>query len=210
MSLLKIILVFALFSFACTKNSETANDVKISSSVSQNTNGKLPDENPPLITIEESGGMCNLCAGYELKILSDRTAIFEGNYFAEKEKTVKGKIGFTKEKKNSERKLTEEEFENLLKKFEDVKFFNLADRYIPASNCPENWTDSSTIHISFAKNENTKTIHYYRGCKGSEELKKLADLENFIDKMFDTEKWLSKSTMVNSEILDEPIEQLTK
>ena len=211
MNLLKIIFVSALFSFACTKNSEQTNKIEISSPISQNTNSELFDENAPLIIVEESGAWCGPCPSYKLSIFSDRTATFEENFFVEKEKPKepKGKYILSKKQKTLKRKLTERDFKYLLGKFDEIDFFNLADKYIPTDNCPINMSDASTIHFTFLKNNKSKTIHYYRGCDGSEELKKLEDLQKSFDKIFDTDNWLNKGFLVaDYEVVEEPSENI--
>lgn len=113
--------------------------------------------------------------------------------------------GISKEKRSCfkdeieklEKKLNSDEIEALKKEIEKSKFFSFEDDYSQNSkNCLPPPTDLSTTIITVKSKEKEKTITHYKGCfvkqAFSEEdaLQSLTDLENKIDEIVGTKKWI--------------------
>jgi hypothetical protein len=83
----------------------------------------------------------------------------------------------------------------LVGEFERIKFFSLKDRYAKEEDgCPSVWTDQGAAVVSIAINGKTKTINHYHGCgrgvSGTAYPPELTALEDKIDEVIGTGKWL--------------------
>ncbi|HVE57897.1 MAG TPA: DUF6438 domain-containing protein, partial [Pyrinomonadaceae bacterium] len=121
-----------------------------------------------------------VCPAYKLDIQPDGKVIFEG-------------IDFTKIKGKAESRLSEEKMNQLNAEINKSDFFSLKDSYTQNSgNCPNATTDSETVTTSVKLRDKEKTIVHYHGC-GNDETRKLSNLENKIDEIAETEKWIGKT-----------------
>ncbi len=123
------------------------------------------------------------CPVYELNIKPDGKVIFEG-------------IQDTKVKGKTESNLSKEKTNQLISEIENAGFFLLKDFYDKGSgNCPTIATDNPTVTLSIKFNEKGKVITHYLGCI-EEPLKmeifpqKLYNLENKIDQIVETKRWI--------------------
>jgi hypothetical protein len=132
----------------------------------------------PVITLERSPCF-GTCPVYKLAIYSDGKVEYEGLEFVKKTGKAEGRI-------------TEDELKQLISEFEKIDYFNLADQYVSGSkkNCPEVWTDHPTAATSLNWNGKKKTVVHYHGCRGATVLKQLTALENKIDEVAKTERWI--------------------
>ncbi|HQU85773.1 MAG TPA: DUF6438 domain-containing protein [Pyrinomonadaceae bacterium] len=167
-----LLIVFLLFYFDC-------GSVKNSPPQNQNVMQKIP--NDLQITLERT--VCyGRCPAYKLSVKADGTVLFEG-------------IDFTKVKGKTEGKISEEKLKQLVKAFQDADYFNLNGKY-DYENCNQ-MTDHPSATTSIQMDGKTKTIGHYHGCKdGSnsfkDELVKLSRLEDKIDEIVETKRWIDE------------------
>ena len=189
---------------ACAKNIETLkvndkiNNTAISPTATRQSNivEVSKNEAEPIITVEEMGTFCIQCASYKISIFPDRNVIFEGESFVKSLASTNN--SFVKKKTVTKQRLPEAKLQKLVAEFENIGFLGLSDKYISEQNCPENWSDASTVHIYYRSDKKLKTIDYYRGCRGSEELEHLDKLMKYIDTQFKTNDWLYRSFLANT------------
>jgi acetamidase/formamidase len=118
------------------------------------------------------------CPSYKVTITQDGTVTFEGRDFVKTKGTVTAQI-------------RSEEFQQLVDEFEKIKYFSLRDRYTEsADGCTSVVTDNPNANTSLSLNGRVKSVSHYFGCRGPEVLPKLAALENKIDEIAGTEKWI--------------------
>ncbi len=118
-----------------------------------------------------------VCPIYKLTVKADGSVLFEGEKF-------------TKTKGKAEGRISKEKVRELVKEFEKADFFDLNGEY----DCYQ-MTDNPSALTSIQINGKKKSIDHYRGCrKGSadfeKELSKLTELENKIDEIAGTRKWI--------------------
>ena len=132
----------------------------------------------PVITLERT--VCfGTCPAYKLTIYSDGKVEYEGEEFV-------------KQKGKAEGRITEAELKELVREFEKIDYFNLDDHYGSGNkkNCPESWTDHPTAATSLNWNGKKKTVVHYHGCRGSAVLNQLTALEDKVDEVAKTERWI--------------------
>ena len=140
-----------------------------------------------LITLERSPCF-GVCPFYKLTISANGKVTFEPKSISQDYKLVSGKI--------SKGSVTQEQLKQLISEFEKINFFSLKDRYGKSwdysadENCPEIWTDHSSAETSITINGKTKTVDHYHGCTGSSLLENLNRLEDRIDEIVNTKRWL--------------------
>ena len=133
-----------------------------------------------LITLQRSTCF-GTCPDYTLTISANGDVTFTGRFYV-KVKDAKGKIGLT-------------ELRELITAFERASFFSLRNQYSTKKDgCPEVWTDNPGVITSIRINGKSKTISHYHGCQGGDGSyiypKALTELENRIDQIVDTAKWI--------------------
>ena len=201
---LAFIILLAVSISVCSKNKKITN-----LSVSQEHSTNLTsDNNEPTLTFETEGVWCNLCPSVKISIFSDRKALIESEYFAE-QKTGEASE-FIKKRTVVSRKLSDAQFAQLIKKFDDINFFDLADnyipetdssgRYVPTPSCPQSLSDGPTFHIYYRKGSRSKMVNHYDSCEADENSRKLPELEKLIEKMFNTSVLLRKSMLSNTNV----------
>lgn len=131
----------------------------------------------PVITLERTACF-GTCPAYKLIIFDDGKVVYEGK-------------DFVKRKGKAESQITKAELENLVREFDRINYFSLDDEYVgDPKNCPESWTDNPSATTSLNWKGKTKTIRHYHGCRGSSVLDQLTALENKIDEVVNTKRWI--------------------
>lgn len=131
----------------------------------------------PVITLERTPCF-GTCPAYKLTIYDDGKVEYEGK-------------DYVKRKGKAEGQITKAELEALVGEFERIDYLNLADNYtLNSKNCPQGWTDNPTAVTSFNRKDKTKKIVHYHGCQGSNVLQQLTALENKIDQVVNTKRWI--------------------
>ena len=144
-----------------------------------------PQKNELSLTLKKSDAH-GQSSVYNLSIQPNGRIFFEG-------------ILMTKIKGNVEANLSQAKINQLIDEIVRADFFSLKDSYTPESkNCPWYMLDSPTIILSVKLNEKEKTIVHYLGCgeQNADETviksfpKQLNDLENKIDEIVETKRWI--------------------
>ncbi|CAN5294718.1 hypothetical protein BH10ACI1_BH10ACI1_01480 [soil metagenome] len=136
-----------------------------------------------LITIERTG--CNgSCPVYNLRIKADGSVSFEG-------------IKYTETKGKAEGKISEDKIRQILKEFANANYFSLKDKY-DGDNCPQTAKDHPTVITSIQIGNKTKTVNHNRGCEENSAQPisfppKLTEMENKIDEIVETKRWIEVS-----------------
>jgi len=130
-------------------------------------------------TIMLERGVCfGTCPAYKLTIKSDGNVTFEGHQFTKTKGTATGKISAS-------------DFRKLVTEFEKIDYFSLLDAYTPGTKqCPQAATDMPSAETSLRLNGKTKSVSHYYGCGNSGALAKLTELENKIDEVAGSQKWI--------------------
>ncbi|MGI9035606.1 MAG: DUF6438 domain-containing protein [Pyrinomonadaceae bacterium] len=137
------------------------------------------------ITLERT--VCyGTCPDYKLNIQSDGTVNFEGRQYTKTQGKAAGKI-------------TSAQLKQIISEFEKAKFFSLKEKYPDGKNsCPIVATDMPSVVLSIKIDGKEKMIKHYLGCfKNSEppfEIfpSELFDLENKIDEIVETKRWIGE------------------
>ena len=129
------------------------------------------------ITLERT--VCfGTCPNYKLTIKSDGSVIFEGKRFTKTSGFARGTI-------------TIAAYRSLVSEFEKINYFSLPDRFIPGTKeCPQVVTDMPSANTSIRLNGKAKAVDHYYGCGDQGVLPKLSALEDKIDKVAGTQKWI--------------------
>lgn len=133
----------------------------------------------------ERTGCWKTCPVYKLTVQSNGEVLFEG-------------INFTKTKGKAEGKLNENQINQLIDEINKADFFSLKDSYMNMSDgCPSYATDSPTITLFVTLNSREKTIVNNLGCSETGDTFKpfpsqLYNLENKIDEIVGTKRWISE------------------
>jgi len=118
------------------------------------------------------------CPAYKLTIKNDGSVTFEGHQFTKTKGTATGKISAN-------------DFRKLVTEFEKIDYFSLLDAYTPGTKlCPQAATDMPSAETSLRLNGKTKSVSHYYGCGNSGALAKLTELENKIDEVAGSQKWI--------------------
>ena len=131
----------------------------------------------PVITLER-GACFGTCPVYQLKIYEDGKVEYEGKEFVR----VRGKANG---------QITKDALQTLIREFEKIDYVKLDDSYeIGTKNCPEEWTDHPLAITSLNWQGKEKKIRHYHGCRGVAVLDQLTALENKIDEVANTKRWI--------------------
>jgi len=129
------------------------------------------------ITLERTACF-GTCPMYKLTIDSDGTVTFVGERFT---KTIGEATG----------KISPNDFRQFVSEFEKINYFSLPDSFLPGTPvCPERVTDMPSANTSIRLKGKTKSVSHYHGCGDSGVLPKLTALENKIDEVAGTQKWI--------------------
>lgn len=131
----------------------------------------------PVITLERTPCF-GTCPVYKLEIFADGKVVYEGKDFVKRKGTVQGRI-------------TKAAVQQLVREFNRINYLRLDDEYISEGpNCPEWWTDSPSAVTSINWKGRQKTIRHYHGCRGAKVLDQLTALEQKIDQVAKTRRWV--------------------
>jgi hypothetical protein len=138
------------------------------------TGQKTSDE---AITLERTACF-GTCPMYKLTIASDGDVTFVGQRFTRTTGTAQGRI-------------SPNEFRRLVEEFEKINYFSLPDSFSPGTpQCPRRITDMPSANTSIRWQGKTKSVAHYHGCGDAGVLQKLTALENKIDEVAGTQKWI--------------------
>lgn len=129
------------------------------------------------ITLERTACF-GTCPMYTLTITADGKVTFEGRRFTKVTGQATGKI-------------SKKAFRGLVAEFQKLGYFSLPDNYSPGTpQCPQMVTDMPSANTSLRLKGKTKAVAHYHGCGTSGKLPQLTALENKIDKVAGTQKWI--------------------
>lgn len=170
----------------------------LSKSTEQNQQLESANRNQPKANIELTVKMERFSwthnLEYRLEIQSDGKVIFEGTKS-------------TKTKDKAESKLEKEKMEQLLTEIETSDFFSLDSAYgYRFKNCPLAMSDNDSVKIYIKLNEKEKTIDHDLGCLDMSPTERTTDinqkdrifpqklykLENKIDEIVETKRWIGE------------------
>jgi hypothetical protein len=118
------------------------------------------------------------CPVYKVTITSEGSVTFVGDRFTKTMGTAKGKI-------------TPDAFRQLAAEFEKINYFSLPDRFEGGTpECPQVVTDMPGASTAIRFRGRSKGVYHYDGCGNSGVLKSLSALEDKIDQVAGTEKWV--------------------
>lgn len=132
-----------------------------------------PDE----ITLERTA-CYGTCPMYTLTITADGKVTFEGRRFTKVTGQATGRI-------------SKKAFRGLVAEFQKIGYFSLPDNYSPGTpQCPQRVTDMPAANTSLRLKGKIKGVAHYHGCGTSGKLQQLTELENKIDEVAGTQKWI--------------------
>jgi hypothetical protein len=126
------------------------------------------------------------CPVYNLEIFQSGHVSFEEFGFSKED------LGGTKSKGRIENNLSEQKINQLIEEIDKAEFFSLRDNYkdlLDAGNCA---TDHPTVTLSIKLRGKEKKIEHNLGCFGNADLEKLTKLENKIDEIVGTKRWIGE------------------
>jgi hypothetical protein len=142
-----------------------------------------PQAIPPDTTITLERTTClGTCPAYKLSVSADGGVVFTGEKYVKENGIVHSRIN-------------KDQLKQLISEFTATQYFSLRDSYSSEKDgCPEVWLDSPIVTTSIRINGKYKSIHHYWGCKenSGESIfpKQLTELENKIDEIIGTKKWI--------------------
>src|ERR1043165_4663365 len=129
----------------------------------------------PVITLERTTCF-GTCPAYKLTIFDDGEVLFEGKDYVKQKGKVEGQI-------------TKAQLNDLVRAFNRINYMKLDDEY-NGERCPDFWTDYPSVITSINQGGQVKRIFHYQGCRGLTVLDQLTTLENKIDKVANTKRWI--------------------
>ena len=171
-ALLALIISF-VFLFSCEGNVPDQKEISISPDSVEEV-FPADDSIPEDVIIRLNRTVCfGKCPAYLLTVKADGQVNFFGQ-------------DHTKTKGQAKDKISKEKVKQLLTEFKNAKFFELNDNY-NSTNCSK---DNPTIRTTLFINKKVKKIEHDLGCDAPQEL---TNLENQIDEIVGTEKWIGNS-----------------
>lgn len=183
----KLFLVSFIILFTACGDSALKSENKFSTQFFENNETEL------ILKMERTPCFGN-CPVYTLTIQPD------GKFSFDNVKSIEKGVEVIKIK-HLENKLSEEKINQIISEIDKADFFSLENSYTGDSdNCPTYWTDSSTVILSISLREKEKTITHYLGCeendnpadKGKIYPQQLYNLENKIDEIVETGRWIGE------------------
>ncbi len=154
-------------------------------SLSQTANlDQTPGTTNPDLSLKMERSQClGNCPVYKLEVLQNGRFSFEQFSFSEKDS------GFTKSKGKIENTLNQENINQLIAEIDKIDYFSLSPQIGTSGNCA---TDHSTVILSIKLRGKEKGIVHNLGCSGTANLKRLENLENKIDEIVETKRWIGE------------------
>lgn len=125
------------------------------------------------------------CPFYKLTIFADGKVELEPKeYKFNATKIVSGEV--------IKSRISKEQLKELIAEFEKIDFYSLKSTFEnenETENCPSYGTDAPTTKTSITINGKTKQIEHYQGCRGTEALSQLTNLEDKIDEIVNIKQW---------------------
>jgi hypothetical protein len=168
-----LVFLIGLFLLASCGNSEPKTNSPISSSNSEKISQVFPNDDsiPEDLIIRLNRTACyGTCPAYLLTVKADGKVSFFGQNFTETKGQAEGEI-------------SKEKIKELIQEFKKAKFFELNDNYT-SEKCG---TDNSTVRTTLFINDKVKKIEHDLGCEAPPEL---TNLEDKIDEIVGTKKWI--------------------
>jgi hypothetical protein len=147
------------------------------------SNQKLPMINPDLFLRMERSQCLGNCPVYNLEVSQSGQVSFESFSFSEKD------FGMTKSTGKIKSTLSAEKINELISEIDNADFFSLSADLGESGNCA---TDHSKVILSIRLRGKEKKITHDLGCSGTGDLKKLENLENKIDEIVETKRWIGE------------------
>lgn len=178
---LKIFLTILIFLFytACSsvKTENAPQNIKTNNSENQTVSENIPKN--LLITLNR-GACYGTCPAYNLTVSADGSVEFEG-------------FDHTKIKGKAKDTISEDKVKALVAEINKSDFFALSDSLDEKSNnCASISTDNPTAKISVRLKDKERTISHYIACPQNSDAKKLEALENKIDEIVETKRWIGE------------------
>src|ERR1041385_7544570 len=143
----------------------------------QPASNNQPGSNDDSITLSRTACF-GTCPIYTVTINSDGAVTFNGERFVKNVGLAHGRID-------------QSAFRDLVREFEKLDYFTLPDEFVPGTKmCPNMVTDMPSANTSIRLNNKTKRVAHYHGCGTSGVLAGLTALENRIDEVAGTQKWI--------------------
>ena len=154
-------------------------------SVPQTANSTSTEKPDLSLTMERSQCLGN-CPVYKLEVLQNGRVLFEGSSFSEKD------FSSTKSTGKKETTLSDEKINQIIAEIDKTDFFSLKNDYTnlgEAGNCA---TDNPTVILSIKLKGKEKQTKHNLGCIGTTDVAKLTNLENKIDEIVETKRWIGE------------------
>lgn len=113
------------------------------------------------------------CPSYTLSILEDGKITFHGREFVAHEGEATGMM-------------TQEKLDQLKRTIRESHFMDIASN----PECESRYTDHPSVFLTIRLDDKKHRINHYQGCKGFQYEEELYDLEEAIDSLSGTEKWI--------------------
>ena len=131
----------------------------------------------PVITLERTPCFGS-CPAYKISIYGNGLVIYEGK-------------DFVKLKDTADSRITKDQVQELVQEFQRLDYMKLPDNFgNDEKTCPESGTDYPSAITSFNWEGKQKTVHHYLGCRGLPILDQLWKLEDKIDEVVNSKRWV--------------------
>ncbi len=132
-----------------------------------------------VVTLERT--ICfGTCPSYTVAILEDGTVRYQGRRFVATEGAATAEI-------------SPDSLARLVDAFRAIDYFALRSSYVSGDPCEGQWTDLPTAVTSLRLDGRRKQVTHYHGCRGFEKKEALTALENKIDAVAGTARWVEGS-----------------
>jgi hypothetical protein len=169
-----LLLTFAAQAQQPAQQPDATNQIKSTDAVPPQAKAKGKKD---FITLER-GACFGTCPIYKVTVASDGLVTFEG-------------MNYTKTKGKATARIKPSAFKQLVKEFEQLKYFSLDDKYEPGTpGCGPSATDLPYLRSSIQIKGKLKSISHYQGCLSSQIVHSLMALDRRIDQVAGTAKWI--------------------
>ncbi len=168
---LALLLLAALV--ACARPAERGEPAAPASQDASSAQGAAADT---VVTLERTPCF-GTCPSYTLAILSDGTVRYYGRRFVAVEGEATARI-------------PTDSLRALVARFEAAGYFDLQSHYVSGDACETQMSDMPTVRTSLHVEGRAKTVTHYHGCRGFAKEQALTALENRIDAVAGTDRWI--------------------